>query len=362
MATAHVNLAALSHNLAQVRAHVPADTDVLVAVKANAYGHGSVAVAKHLESQGVSWFGVATAGEAFELRRGGVNANILIFSPVYDQMAELIEAEVALCIASEESLDALIKTGLAAQARAHLKVDTGMGRLGRSPAEALNLAERLESLGALAGVWTHFAASDEPDRDFTNIQLERFAEFRGELARASITPGLVHAANSAAVFAYPKSHFDMVRPGIAVYGYHSSPQIKMLEPNLRPALTLSAPITFIKRVRKGTPISYGTLWHAPQDRTIITVRIGYADGYPRLLTGQADVLVQGQRCPVVGRICMDQLMVDVGSLEVRVGERAVVIAADKANRLDAESLAQKIGTISYELLTSIAPRVARVYS
>ena len=361
MATAHVNLAALSHNLAQVRAHIPADTDVLVAVKANGYGHGALPVAKHLQTQGVTWFGVATAREALELRSNGVTANILIFSPVYEQVAELIEANVSLCIANEESLNAVVKTGLAAQARSHLKVDTGMGRLGRPPADSLILAERLDKLGALAGVWTHFAASDEPDRAFTKEQLEKFAEFRGELAQATINPGLIHAANSAATFAYPESHFDMVRPGIALYGYHSSSQIERLEPKLRPALTLSAPITFIKRVRAGTPISYGTLWRAPQDTTVATVRIGYADGYPRLLTGKADVLIQGQRCPVVGRICMDQLMVDVGDLEAKVGERATLIDAEKANQLDAESVARNIGTISYELLTSIAPRVARVY-
>ena len=361
MATAHIKLAALSHNLARVRAHIPHNTRVLVAIKANAYGHGSVIVAKHLQSQGVSWFGVATASEALELRSAGIHANILIFSPVYERVAEVVEAEIALCIANEASLDAVIETGLAGEARAHLKVDTGMGRLGHKPDKALGLAEKLSTLGILEGVWTHFAASDEPDREFTNCQLELFEHFLNDLNKRSIHKGIVHAANSGAVFAFPDSHFDMVRPGIGMYGYHSGSQLERLEPDLQPALSLSAPVTFVKRISENTPLSYGTLWHAPHDTTIATVRIGYADGYPRLLTGKGEVLVQNKRCKIVGRICMDQLMIDVGELDVSVGERVTLIDADKSKQLDAEHVAQNIGTISYELLTSIAPRVEREY-
>ena len=157
---------------------------------------------------------------------------------------------------------------------------------------------------------------------------------------------------------YPESYFDMVRPGIALYGYHSSPVVAGLEPNLRPALTLTAPVTFVKSVAAGTPISYSSLWHAPQDLSVATVRIGYADGYPRLLSGKAEVLVQGQLRPVAGRVCMDQLMVDAGDLDIAVGDRVTLFGPGELN---AETLAGRIGTISYELLTSISPRVERVY-
>lgn len=355
--TAEIHLDRLSHNLNCIRRRLAENVEVLVAVKADAYGHGAVPVAKHLLAQGVVWLGVATPEEALGLRTGGVQANILIFSPVYNRVAELIEADVALCIADEASWAAVKATGLQKQANLHLKVDTGMGRLGLPPAEALELAEVCDRASCLEGVWTHFACADELERGFTHCQLEAFAGFRAGLAERGIQPRLTHAANSAGVFAYPESHFGMVRPGIAVYGYHSSPFISSLEPDLKPALTLSAPVTFIKQVAAGTPVSYGATWRAPKNTTIATVRIGYADGYPRGLSARAEALVQGVRCRVTGRICMDQLMVDVGSLDVSVGERVTLLG----DGLDAETLAAQLGTISYELLTSIAGRVRRIY-
>jgi len=359
MPRATISLETLSHNLSTIKNYLSEATDVLVAVKANAYGHGAVETAQHLESIGVTWFGVATAHEALELRSGGINANILIFSPVYSNISELVNNDICLTIADDKSLECA-KTPSGKNARVHLKVDTGMGRLGLGWQEAVNLAQKVDALSnvELEGVWTHFAASDDEDRRFTLEQLEAFELFLDELEKRQIHPRLRHASNSAAIFAYPEAQFDLVRPGIAAYGYHSSPYIAGLEPNLKPALTLSAPITFVKQVKKGTPISYSSLWHAPKDTTIATVRIGYADGYPRLLTGKGEVLVQGELRPIAGRVCMDQLMVDVGALEVKVGDRVTLFGPDT---LDAETLAGRIGTISYELLTSIGSRVERIY-
>jgi alanine racemase len=210
----------------------------------------------------------------------------------------------------------------------------------------------------LEGVWTHFAASDDEDKSLTLEQLENFQNFLSAIRREGIEPKLIHTANSAATLAFPESHFDMVRPGIAVYGYHSSPVTQTLESRLTPVMTLTAPITFIKKVKAGTPISYSRMWTAPKDTTIATVRIGYADGYPRLLTNKGEVWFQNRLCPVAGRVCMDQIMIDAGDLDVNIDDRVTLFGPEGIN---AETLGNRYGTISYDVLTGIAPRVERVY-
>ena len=358
MPTATVSLDALRHNVARVRSHLQPETQLLAAVKANAYGHGAVRVARHFAACGVTHFGVATAGEALELRAGGVTQPILIFSPVYENIPELVDYGVSLTVADTHSLDAAKVSGV--KAKVHLKVDTGMGRLGLGWREAVELAKHVDAAEnlVLEGVWTHFAASDEADRAFTLAQLEAFHLFLAGLRKHGIDPGLVHAANSAGVFAYPEAHFDLVRPGIALYGYHSSEVVAALKRDLQPALTLSAPVTFVKRVKAGTPVSYSGLWTAPRDTTVATVRVGYADGYPRLLTNKGEVGFKGELKPVAGRVCMDQTMVDVGDAEVEVGDRVTLFGP---GGLDAETLAGRVGTISYDLLVSLSSRVERVY-
>jgi alanine racemase len=243
----------------------------------------------------------------------------------------------------------------------HLKVDTGMGRLGLQWKEAAELAKTIAKTKnvELEGVWTHFAASDDEDKTFTLEQLENFQHFLNALRKEGIQAKLVHTANSAATLAFPESHFDLVRPGIAVYGYHSSPYTATIEARIKPVMTLTAPITFIKKVKAGTPVSYSRMWTAPKDTTIATVRIGYADGYPRLLTNKGEVWIQNQLRPIAGRVCMDQIMVDVGDLEVQLGERVTLFGPEG---IDAETLGNRYGTISYDVLTGISPRVERVYS
>jgi alanine racemase len=359
MPQALINLATLSHNLSVICEHLQPSTQILVAIKANAYGHGAAKVGGHLETLGVNWFGVATASEALELRKN-ITTNILIFSPVYKNITELVDYGIALTIADEHSLEIIKQADLDKTAQVHLKVDTGMGRLGLQWKEAAELAKKIVKTKnvELEGVWTHFAASDDEDKTFTLGQLENFQNFLGELRKESIQPKLIHTANSAATLAFPESHFDLVRPGIAVYGYHSSPVTQKLEPRLTPVMTLTAPITFIKKVKAGTPVSYSRMWTAQKDTTIATVRIGYADGYPRLLTNKGEIWVQNQLRPVAGRVCMDQIMIDVGDLDVQLGERVTLFGPEG---IDAETLGNKYGTISYDVLTGIAPRVERVY-
>jgi alanine racemase len=360
MPQALVNLQTLSTNLSVIRSYLQPQTEVLVAIKANAYGHGAAKVGTHLETLGVNWFGVATANEALELRKS-VNANTLIFSPVYKNITELVDYGIALTVADEHSLEAIKQADVEKKVKVHLKVDTGMGRLGLSWQEAARLAKKIVTTKniELEGVWTHFAASDDEDRTFTLEQLEHFQNFLNAIKREGIEPKLVHAANSAGTLAFPESHFDLVRPGIAVYGYHSSPVTQKLEPRLTPAMTLTAPITFIKKVKAGTSISYSRMWTAPKDTTITTVRIGYADGYSRLLTNKAEVWLRGKLYPVAGRVCMDQIMIDVGDLDVGIGERVTLFGPEG---IDAETLGNRYGTISYDVLTGIAPRVERVYT
>ncbi len=359
MPQALINLQTLLHNISVIRSHLQPTTDTLVAIKANAYGHGAARAGQHLESIGVNWFGVATANEALELRKS-VNSNILIFSPVYKNITELVDYGVALTVADEHSLAVIQQADLEKPAKVHLKVDTGMGRLGLPWQEAAALARKVavSKKMELEGVWTHFAASDDEARAFTLEQLENFQNFLAAIKREGIEPKLVHAANSAATLAFPEAHFDLVRPGIAVYGYHSSPVTQKLESRLTPVMTLTAPITFIKKVKAGTSISYSRMWTAPKDTTIATVRIGYADGYPRLLTNKAEVWLHNQLRPVAGRVCMDQIMVDVGDVAVNIGDRVTLFGPEG---IDAETLGNRYGTISYDVLTGIAPRVERVY-
>ena len=357
---AAVSLRTLSHNVEALRSRLRPETGILAAVKADAYGHGAVATAKHLETLGVAWFGVATAGEALELRRGGVLGNILIFTPVCEGLGELIAQEVALSVVDVASAEAVIRAAAGQRARVHLKVDTGMGRLGGGTEHTLTTAKRLADAPnvELEGLWTHFACSDEPDRRYTEMQLERFLEVSSALEHEGISVRLKHTANSAATVAYPESHFDLVRPGIAVYGYSSSPHSATFAPELTPVMTLTAPVTFVKRVQKGCSVSYGGLWTAPKDTTVATVRFGYADGYPRALSTHpaAQVRLHGQLRPIVGRVCMDQLMVDVGHLEVAVGDRALIFGPEGPT---AEELGEAAGTISYELLVRLGSRVTR---
>jgi alanine racemase len=361
MPVAHIDLKALRHNLELLRARLAPGCQTMAAVKADAYGHGALPVARSLESAGVGWFGVATPSEALELRSGGIEGGVLLLGPALASLAELVEAGIDLTVADERSLAAIRSSGAPGRARVHLKVDTGMGRLGRPPAGALELARELadDSRVELVAVWTHFASADEADRSFTEGQLEAFAGLLAELERESLRPPIAHTANSAALLAYPESHFQLVRPGIALYGYPPSDVLAEIAPGLRPVMTVSAPITFVKRVSPGTSISYGGAWKAPTETTVATVRFGYADGYPRVLANRGWAGLNGDRLPIAGRICMDQLMLDAGELVVAPGERVTLIGPGGP---DADELGSLASTVSYEILTSISRRVARTYS
>ena len=369
--TVTVDLAALRHNLGVLRDRLRPGVRLMAALKADAYGHGAEVLGPALERAGADAFGVATAAEALALRAHGVTRPILVLGPLRGCLREVLAADVELTVTDTASLTAIETAGAAASARVHLKVDTGMGRLGAAPEQALALAQALaRSCSAeLAAVWTHLACADEPDAllpdGLTARQLERFEATLATLRRAGIEVPLAHAANSAATLWLPRAHYDLVRPGLALYGHHATPAAQALLPAevraLRPVATLRAPVTFVKRVARGASVSYGATWRAPRDTEIATVRLGYADGYPRAAGNRAEALVHGVRVPVVGRVCMDQLMLDVGALagSVALGDAVTMLGPDGPS---AAALAARLGTVSYELLTNLnAPRLARVY-
>ncbi len=362
-AVAEVDLSALAHNLRIVRDAVSPGADVMAVVKANAYGHGLPGTALHLESLGVGWFAVATPVEALTLRRGGLRARVLLLSPVGEPatVAALAAAGVSLTVPGEHALEAIAAARLGSPVDVHLKLDTGMGRIGaRTPEAAARLAVAAARTPGVrvAGTFTHLFASEEEDEAATLEQLSRFDDGVAAILSAGVDPGLRHAANSGAVFRFPRHHLDLVRPGIVLYGYHPGPVVADMAPGLRPAMRFTAPVSFVKRVPAGTTVSYGGLWRAERETVVATVRAGYADGYRRSLTGRAAVGHRGRLLPVIGRVCMDQLMVDATGAEVDEGERVVLWGPGGPS---AEALGEAIGTVSYEMLTGVAARVGRTY-
>ncbi len=368
--TATTRLDHIQANLAAVRARV-GDRRILAAVKANAYGHGAVEVSRMIEATAsADWLGVATVPEGLELRAAGVGLPILKLS--HALTADEIEAAVAhdldLTVVSPGTIDAVADAArrLGHPASVHLKIDTGMRRIGCEPADAPALARRADAAGlTLRGVFSHLPVSDTPDgRDFTAAQIARFADAvaRVEAARGPVE--LVHLANSAAVLQWPQAWFTMVRPGIMLYGSYPDPATARTVP-LAPGLEWRAPVTFVKRVAAGETVGYGRAWTAPTDRWIATLPVGYGDGYSRLLSNRGRVLLAGRSYPLAGRVCMDQVMVDLGAADAAapasVGDVAVLLGRSGDEEITVAELADAMGTIPYEVTCLIAARVARRY-
>ena len=335
---------------------------LMAVVKADAYGHGAVRVARAALEAGAAWLGVALVGEGIRLRRAGIAAPMLVLSPpAPGEVAVAARWDLAVCVVSPEMARALGRAACGRRVRAHLKVDTGMGRVGvRGPREAVEVARTLASLpgGGLEGVFTHLATADS-DPAFAADQLRRFGEVVQALEGAGLRPPLVHAANSAAAWNLPAARWDLVRTGIAIYGLAPAGTGDR-PPGLIPALSWKARVSFVKRVAAGTPISYGATWRAPREAVIATLPLGYADGYPRHLSNRGQVLLGGRRAPVAGLVCMDQCMVWAGE-DAAVGQEAVLIGRQGDEELSAEEVAAAAGTINYEITTRIGARVPRLY-
>lgn len=364
-AWACVDLAAVAANVEALRA-LSAPAELCAVVKADGYGHGAVAVARAAVEAGATWLAVAQVGEAAKLRAAGLTVPILLLSePRPDELEAAVDARVAVTVGSAAlpaSLASVASPG--APVSVHLKVDTGMHRLGVAPADAVAVARAIEELPSLSldAVWTHCAVADEPGHPFTAEQLARFDAAVAAIEADGIPVRLRHAANSAAAIAHPAARYDLVRCGIALYGIPPSPALAD-RVSLAPALRLATEVSALRAVPAGDGVSYGLHHHVAQDTIVATLPIGYADGLTRALglAGQA-VLVGGRRCPMVGAVTMDQVMVDVGPEgEVSVGDEVVLLGAQGAERVAPAEWAARLGTIAYEVVCGLGDRVERRY-
>jgi alanine racemase len=368
--TATTDLAAIQANLAAVRSHV-GERKVLAAVKANAYGHGAIQVAQAIEATGsADWLGVATVREGLQLREAGITLPILKLSVARgSEVADAVAAGITLPVIDAQSIveldDAATRQPLsAAGARSvnvHLKVDTGMGRIGCRPEDAVKLAEAVQGSASLrlTGIFSHMPVSDTPGQDeFTAAQIALFARTCVQVEEVA-GPLLKHLSNSGGVLAHPNAWFDMVRPGIMIYGAYPDPACPQTVP-LLPALTWRTQVSYVKQVQAGDTVSYGRTWTAPADTWIATIPVGYGDGYSRLLSNRGRVLIGGASYRIAGRVCMDQLMVDLGPhTQVKVGDEVTLIGQDGDEEITTSEIARLMGTIPYEVTCLITQRVKR---
>jgi len=366
-----IHLNRFTANFQAVRARV-GGTRICVPVKADAYGHGALHIARASLVVGAFCLGVAAVAEGAELRNGGIDAPILLFSQPHPQeIPQIVDTRLTPFVSDSWFADVLNKEAMARGTKlpVHLKIDTGMGRTGCRVEEALDLAKFIASCSGLelAGIATHFSSSDSADAQdiaYTKIQLSRFKEAIDAVRRAGIDPGIVHAANSGAVILHSDTWFDMVRPGILLYGYKAVEESEMepsgLQPlRVEPVMELVSVVSLIKKVKKGEPVSYGRTWIAKQDTNIAVLPAGYADGLPRLASGKWQAVIGGNIYPVAGRISMDQCCVDLGpETDVRRWDEAAIFGGPAQ---DASALARAVGTIPYEITCNINKRVLRVY-
>jgi len=357
-----IDLNALEYNFRQIRSFIRPKTKIMACVKADAYGHGAVPVSKRLASLGVDYLGVASIDEAIMLRKEKIRTPILVLGMVLPTYTSpLFKYDIAQTVCTRELAQALNQQSkyYKKPAKIHLKVDTGMGRLGFAYLEAFDFIKEIAKLKFLRieGIFTHFPSAD-CDAAFTRHQIDIFNKLIQRLERAGICIPLQHAANSMGILHYQNSHFNLVRPGLILYGIYPRQGLKV---KLKPVLSLKSRIVFTKRVPKGQGISYGHSYFTKKDTTIVTLPIGYGDGYPRILSNKADVLIAARRFKISGKICMDHVLVDVGDERVGTGDEVVLIGSYGKERIGSQELARLAETISYEILCGIGSRVPRVY-
>ena len=362
MATrAIIHLDNLRGNIEAARKRIGPKTKICLPVKADAYGHGAVPVSRFALEAGAEYLGVSGFNEGVELRNGGIKAPVLLLSQALpEELPQIIDHELTPLVSDEEFIDAAAAAAerLGKDLTVHLKVDTGMGRLGCAPENAVNLSRKIVSAKRLnlGGIATHFSASDSPAKnhfDYTREQIRRFQEAVSSLNNAGIDPGIVHAANTGAISFHEDAYFDMVRPGLFLYGYSHG------DAEVQPVMELKSVLVSIKKLKKGEAVSYGMTWTAPSDTHIGLIPTGYADGFPRGLSNNHSILIRGKAYPLAGRICMDQCMVNLGSEpEVQRWDEAVIFGPGFTNAAD---MAEKINTIPYEILCNINKRVPREY-
>lgn len=362
---AEVDLGQLEANYNAIQQHVGSSTRVMAVLKANAYGHGLVPVAKHLVERGADSIGVAFAEEAIQLRQAGIKTPVLVLSATStEQIPLLLQNDLIFTAPSVEKLNLIDEaaTALGVRARVHLTVDTGMERIGvhHYSADKLLEASLTTRMVDIEGIYSHFANADAADLSHARLQLERFQEVLSFYKKRSLPTPTRHIANSAGILQLPESHLDLVRPGIMLYGVYPSRECARTV-TVKPALKWRSEVVYFKVVQRGNAVSYGSTWQSDQPVRVVTIPVGYGDGYFRALSNRAQVLIRGERHSVVGRVCMDQIMVNIGWGTAYNGDEVVLLGQDGNETITADDIADWCGTIPYEVLTNINVRVPRVY-
>lgn len=363
---AQIDLQAIAFNVKGIRSRVGRNVKIMGVVKANAYGHGIEEVSKYVDRSLVDYFGVAFVEEGRILREAGIRKPIHVFTlPARTQAGAFVDYGLEPTVASSD--DVRLLQGAAQKKRKtlpiHIKIETGMNRIGVRRRE---LPALLKDLGksnrlSVAGVFTHFANSDERNKEFMSSQFREFESTLEYLAGQKVEPEHVHCANSAAILDAPQTYCSMVRPGVMMYGCYPSRTTSESIP-LKPALTIKTRVAFVKWIEAGETVSYGRRYRAARRTRIATLPVGYADGYTRLLSGKSTALIRGNEYPVAGTICMDQLMVDAGDADIAPGDEAVLVGAQGSKRISLWDLAAKLETIPYEICCAISSRVPRIYT
>jgi alanine racemase len=358
---AEISLDAIKHNIAEIKRLTAAAVKFMAVVKANAYGHGAPAVARAAVEAGADYLGVANLREALELREAGIVSPILILTESPTSVAdEIIQHGLTQTVYSFSEAKALADESekRSKPARVHVKIDTGMGRVGVQPSEAVAFITKISSLPGivLEGVFTHFAKAEDPADNFTADQFQKFLQI---ISRVSQVP-LKHAANSAATLFHSQTHLDMVRIGLMMYGLYPQGNSRRLL-NLKPALSFKTRVSYLKKVPPGTPLSYGSTFVTSSETTIVTIPVGYADGFSRRLSNRGQVLIRGKRYPVVGKVTMDLTLINAGSGRVEMGDEVVLIGDQGEQGISADEIAALEDTISYEVVCGIGKRVPRIY-
>ncbi|WP_044641159.1 alanine racemase [Risungbinella massiliensis] len=363
---AEIDLDAITHNVHQFQKWIPKKTKILCAVKANAYGHGSVPVAKAVVEAGADYLGVAFLDEALELRAAGITASILVMGVTPPHaMERAIKEKITLSIPDESYYLELekIASRLRQKVKYHLKVDTGMSRLGLKPQEVVPFLQKVagSAFVELEGLFTHYATSDDRDKSYYERQFRLFDEMVQQIKSSGFDIPLIHASNSAGAIEFPERSYDMIRMGISLYGFYPSQEVHQTL-SLRPAMSLHSKVGMIKQVPADVGISYGKIYQTTKEESIATLPIGYADGILRVLSNRGQVLIKGKRVPIVGRVCMDQLMIQVDeAMPVSIGEEVVFYGKQGEEQISVEEVARWMGTIHYEVTCLLDWRVPRIY-
>ena len=366
---AKIDLDAVAWNMEQMKKNLKEGTEMVAVIKTDGYGHGAVQVASMLESYDYVWgYAVATLDEAVVLRAAEIQKPILVLGCIFpDQYWEMLKYEIRMNVYTKEMAEAIsaLAVEIGEQAYVHIKLDTGMARLGfsaeESSIEEIKEIAELPNL-VLEGVFTHFAKADEEDKTFTMMQLEKFEWMTQRLEEEEVTFPYVHASNSAGIIDVRRADYNLVRAGIAIYGLYPSEEVDKEKVQLKPALSLKSHIAFVKDIPAGTPVSYGGDFVSEHQMRIATIPIGYGDGYPRSLSDTGYVLIRGKKAPIIGRVCMDQFMVDVSDIpEVKFGDKVTLIGRDQEEYLPVEKLSELSGRFNYEFVCDLGKRIPRVY-